>query len=495
MAVSYGAAAADDVAAAPRGEMGARERRRRPGVVLGAALVAAAAGAGLAFGGRLRGGGGLVRGGSAASLAASSAPSISVFNDHGAWRSTEAYPWKYVVEPFRRTTVSVSEADDYELWVDHVAGTGRAASRDGSKNAYRPAASHAVMRSASNEIEVEFYRVAGDYVVFLANERTREETAITLKCKYVRREIRALGKGERAKLFAAMSDVHRLGFAEGRAFYGEKFANYESLTAKHLDRRSLLGCSPYHGHDVFLTAHAAFNLEFEQALQTVDASLSSPYWDYTRDDAVYGKDWAADSELFTDAYFGSYATADHVISGGPFAFAPVAAEGALGVYDWPETNAYGKLTERWNGAADKYVARARTVCGLETKARLPGCANLRDVLKSANDTRPFGLLSGFHSAVENEFHSVLHGAIGGAWDCTMTDGTSLDLGAFVDKWPAARTAVETIATYIQLLWRAELNDDVGCDFGDCAYNVRCPAKDSCVEGGDCRCKSDAFDAA
>ena len=467
-----------------------RSRRRLPLAALGLAAVAGVAG--LAS---YRRGGAAPPALAAAAAAASSEPSITVRNDHGAWRSTTAYPWRYVVEPFRRTTIEVAGSNSYVLEVGHVGTTGRVASRDGAANAARPAASHAVISSAANVIEVEFYRVAGDYELFLADETTRAETTVKLKCKYVRREIRALGDDERAKLFGAMSEVHRLGHAEGRAKYGKKFSNYESLTAKHLDRRSLLGCTPYHGHDVFLTAHAAFNLEFEQALQTVDASLSSPYWDYTRDDAVYGKDWAADSELFTDAYFGSYATADHVISGGPFAFAPVAAEGALGVYDWPETNAYGKLTERWNGAADKYVARARTVCGLETKARLPGCANLRDVLKSANDTRPFGLLSGFHSAVENEFHSVLHGAIGGAWDCTMTDGTSLDLGAFVDKWPAARTAVETIATYIQLLWRAELNDDVGCDFGDCAYNVRCPAKDSCVEGGDCRCKCDAFDAA
>ncbi|KAH8050417.1 hypothetical protein JL722_11384 [Aureococcus anophagefferens] len=351
----------------PYAPIGARRSRRRlPLAALGLAAVAGVAG--LAY---YRRGGAAPPALAAAAAAASSEPSITVRNDHGAWRSTTAYPWS--------------------------------ASRDGAANAARPAASHAVISSASNVIEVEFYRVAGDYELFLADETTRAETTVKLKCKYVRREIRALGDDERAKLFGAMSEVHRLGHAEGRAKYGKK---------------------------------------------------TGP----------------RTASFFTDAYFGSYATADHVISGGPFAFAPVAAEGALGVYDWPETNAYGKLTERWNGAADKYVARARTVCGLETKARLPGCANLRDVLKSANDTRPFGLLSGFHSAVENEFHSVLHGAIGGAWDCTMTDGTSLDLGAF-------------------------LNDDVGCDFGDCAYNVRCPAKDSCVEGGDCRCKSDAFDAA
>ena len=69
---------------------------------------------------------------------------------------------------------------------------------------------------------------------------------------------------------------------------------------------------------------------------------------------------------------------------------------------------------------------------------------------------------------------------------TFSDGSNI--------WTRKLDA-ETDAPEAKARRRAELNDDVGCDFGDCAYNVRCPAKDSCVEGGDCRCKSDAFDAA
>ena len=42
--------------------------------------------------------------------------------------------------------------------------------------------------------------------------------------------------------------------------------------------REALECTPYHKGDVFLTAHAAFNMEFEQALQAIDPTIASPFW-------------------------------------------------------------------------------------------------------------------------------------------------------------------------------------------------------------------------
>jgi hypothetical protein len=54
---------------------------------------------------------------------------------------------------------------------------------------------------------------------------------------------------------------------------------------------------PFHGSNAFLTAHAAFTLEVEQALQAVDSSISAPYWDFTQDAEAWGDHWAS-SELF-----------------------------------------------------------------------------------------------------------------------------------------------------------------------------------------------------
>ena len=99
-----------------------------------------------------------------------------------------------------------------------------------------------------------------------------------IECKYVRRELRQLTQHDLDAYLSATAAIHRLTMDEGRRQYGTKFRNFEYFTAKHLDRRSLLECTPYHKGDVFLTAHAAFNMEFEQALQAIDPAIASPFW-------------------------------------------------------------------------------------------------------------------------------------------------------------------------------------------------------------------------
>ena len=71
-----------------------------------------------------------------------------------------------------------------------------------------------------------------------------------------------------------MEVLYRTDMAEGTARYGEKFKNGKYLSRKHAAATDVDGCTPWHNGYVFLTAHAAFNLEFEQALQAVDKSVS-----------------------------------------------------------------------------------------------------------------------------------------------------------------------------------------------------------------------------
>jgi hypothetical protein len=105
----------------------------------------------------------------------------------------------------------------------------------------------------------------------------------TVMCKYVRRELRQLTTKDRERFLAATATFHRMDAKEGRAKYGVKFTNYQEATIKHLSKMTLDGCTPYHGYDTFFTAHEAFVLEFEQALQTIDPAISAPFWDYTID--------------------------------------------------------------------------------------------------------------------------------------------------------------------------------------------------------------------
>ena len=79
--------------------------------------------------------------------------------------------------------------------------------------------------------------------------------------------------------------MHREELSAGRARFGPRFANYQYFTAKHLNAGEPNRCfpylGPYHGSNAFLTAHAAFTLELEQALQAIDPRITQPYWDFT----------------------------------------------------------------------------------------------------------------------------------------------------------------------------------------------------------------------
>ena len=136
-----------------------------------------------------------------------------------------------------------------------------------------------------------FTKAPAEYTVHLTkiNGQGQSETFVSVViCKYVRREIRSLTEEDRERYFAALEVVAKTDFVEGQAKYGSKFVNLEYFAVKHING---LGCSPYHGGTSFVTAHAAFTLQLEQALQSVDPMVSQPYWDYTIDSMLYDINW------------------------------------------------------------------------------------------------------------------------------------------------------------------------------------------------------------
>ena len=57
--------------------------------------------------------------------------------------------------------------------------------------------------------------------------------------------------------------------------------------------------------------------------QAIDASIATPYWDFLLDSAVHGSAVLANSEIFSNDYFGaaSYRQSnDYVVADGPFAY-------------------------------------------------------------------------------------------------------------------------------------------------------------------------------
>jgi len=231
-------------------------------------------------------------------------------------------------------------------------------------------------------------------------------------CKYVRREIRQLTTADRERYLSAVRVFHTVDATKGRKAYGPKFTNYAESVQKHLQRMTLDGCTPFHGYDTFLTAHEAFVLEFEQALQAVDPKIAAPYWDYTIDSTLYGHsaDIGEKSIIFSDDWFGpvdNSATGD-VLTSKYFSNLPVPKDASA-----PEHNGFGYVTDSVNQSPSPYVTRATSVCGLPTKANLAGCTELRSVFKATS-------LSALRTQIETVYHASLHMALGGVTDCAYS---------------------------------------------------------------------------
>src|SRR5262249_27421044 len=63
---------------------------------------------------------------------------------------------------------------------------------------------------------------------------------------------------------------------------GSKLSVYDQFVEEHHEAFS---SGQAHGGPAFLAWHREFLLQFEQALQTVDSSVTIPYWDFTMDNS------------------------------------------------------------------------------------------------------------------------------------------------------------------------------------------------------------------
>ncbi|RKP37505.1 hypothetical protein BJ085DRAFT_7071, partial [Dimargaris cristalligena] len=112
-----------------------------------------------------------------------------------------------------------------------------------------------------------------------------------------RREIRQLSQGERTAFFNAFKELRRRG----------TFDFYPNV---HLDNSPVI-----HGNSVFLPWHRRFVRDLEVALQSIDPSVTVPYWDWTIDSQN-----PAASPVFTAGYAGGNGSGeDNCVQSGPFA--------------------------------------------------------------------------------------------------------------------------------------------------------------------------------
>ena len=369
-------------------------------------------------------------------------------NAHG----TTLYPWNYIVEPHKMTKLRFLDACDKNgnllddsrtpIWSITFKGTEERRIKRGASGDANPARAQHRVLSGSDSVEVpqvllersehgcdvnlNFTHVSQLYDLAIELPRnsrrlSRSEAAgvdtyvATLMCKYVRREMRTVTSEDRLRYLEAMRIVTTMRLDEGRRMYGGKFANLEYFAVKHIHTEE---CSPFHGGLSFITSHAAFTLELEQALQSIDPSVTQPYWDYTLDAALLGADWDT-AAVFSNDWFGSTRPGgpDHLVTSTFFQDIPVPTN-----FSKPVRNSYGRVTSTINNDPSHFATRAHTFCGLPITMPLPGCPEMIGCLKAKT-------LPDLHDCMENELHGDLHAILGGSWDCAYEIAEVVGLAA------------------------------------------------------------------
>ena len=208
--------------------------------------------------------------------------------------------------------------------------------------------------------------------------------------------------------------MYNLETEEGKKKYGKKYVGIEYLVRKHLYGAASAECDHWHDNAGLMTHHMAFTLELEQSLQTIDARISVPYWEYSLDAYLYGDNWQA-SQIFNESWFGETSPSgrDHTVTTGRWAYTSVKANART--YS-NITNPWGLLRSPWNTNPVPYVTRHDKILGDGNyQSTFPGCFDFDTAIQqtSLTDINPY--LNGLT-------HGPVHLMIGGQWHHNFSSG-------------------------------------------------------------------------
>ncbi|MFF7485674.1 tyrosinase family protein [Streptomyces luteogriseus] len=122
---------------------------------------------------------------------------------------------------------------------------------------------------------------------------------------YTRKDVSTLTSTEKRRFVKALLEVKRRG-------------EYDEFVRTHIEYYTSDGedgLRTAHMAPSFLPWHRQFLLDLEKALRRVDASVSVPYWDWTRDRTATSTPWTA------DLLGGTGRRSDRRVMTGPFAYA------------------------------------------------------------------------------------------------------------------------------------------------------------------------------
>jgi len=298
------------------------------------------------------------------------------------------YPFTNLVDVSQVTNISLSSGEPCRWVVNgHPADGGAAA----------PWFEHAFDYVGTHEI-----------TAFLAGG---ENATFDVVSRVVRRELRELSDGERAKYFGALFTVYALSDDEGRAKYGGDFVSAAWLVREHLYGAADKACDHWHDDAGIMNHHVGITWQLENSLRAVDAETAAHYWDYTIDARKLDDNWRA-SPVFDPTWFSPATTKtnnESIVDKGRFAFTPVLDARNAGYSN--QTNPYGLLRSPWNVNKVPYLLRYDYVLSDEYDGytTFPKCSQFQAYLTTSQ------WIGTLFSALNGELHGPVHIMVGGLW--------------------------------------------------------------------------------
>ena len=332
--------------------------------------------------------------------------------------------FSHIVEPHKRTYLaadgaSTSDHSGFAWHVARLAHGGAVATPDEELMAERESGASVaededmvLLAGTGTETSVVFTDVNRKYRIRLTEElRTgtrRLVESTTVVCKYVRREIRDLSDEDRNRYFAALEIVYSTSLDDGIALYGAHYKDYKYFTILH---NTNVYC--YHHNLAFLTTHPAFTLELDRSLQTIDAMVTQPYWDFMLD-ADLGPKWF-DSPVYQEDWYGTVDNpeSDHGRVRGRFRNVTTIYDGD-NEYPNAHHNPYGFITGEYDLTNTGVLTRTNHFCGYKNTQPFPACGNMRGCFEN------YTTLAMFDRCMEDTVHANLHGLHGGQLACLVS---------------------------------------------------------------------------
>lgn len=304
-----------------------------------------------------------------------------------------------------------------------------------------------------------------------------------LLCMYVRRELRALTTADLAKTMDAMYTMWDVEEEDGQTLYGSDYHNYVYLLEYHYFNAAWKDADHVHEGNGFIAQHIKMTNIFETAMQSIDPSISLPYWDYTIETAYGIGVW--ESPMFQENTFGELTLPANLTWGWLYASNDI-DDGRIPNGRWADAvsdyntkydelySAYGYMRAPWNINPSKYITRYVSV-----DKDLPKCDSHYTMLEY-ND------IMDFLQQIPYAPHASTHGVVGGVFGCDAMN--PLRESGYIWDVDAQINLCKNWIFYLKELYRADvLIPPSDCDASNSAgeYSVEkedISCKYQCNEG-------------